>query len=76
MKSACKDENEKYQKLREQNTVLAVNKPELCEGVLLKKEKELKYCINTLVPICLWATKKIFLPFLRMNSNSYITVRF
>lgn len=51
MKSACKDENEKYQKLREQNTVLAVNKPELCEGVLLKKEKELKYCINTLVPI-------------------------
>jgi len=21
---------------------------------------------------CLWATKKIFLPFLRMNSNSYI----
>ncbi|MBR6557402.1 MAG: hypothetical protein IKT70_00160 [Clostridia bacterium] len=33
LKSACKDENEKYQKLREQNTVLAVNKPELCEEV-------------------------------------------
>ena len=25
---------------------------------------------------CLWATKKIFLLFLHMNSNSYITVRF